>query len=123
MISAKEKRQARLRRKIRVRKRVHGTPQRPRLSVYKSLKHIYAQIIDDTQGKTLAAASSLDPELKTKLENISGKIEVARLVGQLVAQRALDKGIKKVVFDRGGFKYHGRVKAVADGAREAGLEF
>ncbi len=123
MISAKEKRQARLRRKIRVRKKVYGTPQRPRLSVYKSLKHIYAQIIDDTQGKTLAAASSLDPALKAKLEDISGKIEVARLVGQLVAQRALDKGIKKVVFDRGGFRYHGRVKAVADGAREAGLEF
>ena len=123
MISAKEKRLARLRRKKRVRKKVFGTPERPRLSVYRSLKHIYAQVIDDTNGITLVAASTLDPALREQLKGIKGKIEAARLVGKLVAERALEKGIKKVVFDRGGFKYHGRVKALADGAREAGLEF
>jgi large subunit ribosomal protein L18 len=123
MISAKEKRLARLRRKKRVRKKVFGTPERPRLSVYRSLKHIYAQVIDDTKGITLVAASTLDPALREQLKGIKGKIEAARLVGKLVAERALEKGIKKVVFDRGGFKYHGRVKALADGAREAGLEF
>ncbi len=123
MISAKEKRLARLRRKKRVRKKVFGTPERPRLSVYRSLKHIYAQVIDDTKGITLAAASTLDPALREQLKDIKGKVEAARLVGKLVAERALEKGIKKVVFDRGGFKYHGRVKALADGAREAGLEF
>ena len=123
MISAKEKRLARLRRKKRVRKKVFGTSERPRLSVYRSLKHIYAQVIDDTKGITLAAASTLDPALREQLKEIKGKIEAARLVGKLVAERALEKGIKKVVFDRGGFKYHGRVKALADGAREAGLEF
>jgi large subunit ribosomal protein L18 len=123
MMSPKEKRLARLRRKKRVRKKVFGTPERPRLSVYRSLKHIYAQVIDDTKGITLVAASTLDPALREQLKEIKGKIEAARLVGKLVAERALEKGIKKVVFDRGGFKYHGRVKALADGAREAGLEF
>ena len=123
MISAKEKRLARLRRKKRVRKKVFGTPERPRLSVYRSLKHIYVQVIDDTKGITLVAASTLDPALREQLKGIKGKMEAARLVGKLVAERALEKGIKKVVFDRGGFKYHGRVKALADGAREAGLEF
>jgi large subunit ribosomal protein L18 len=123
MMSPKEKRLARLRRKKRVRKKVFGTPERPRLSVYRSLKHIYAQVIDDTKGITLVAASTLDPALREQLKEIKGKVEAARLVGKLVAERALEKGIKKVVFDRGGFKYHGRVKALADGAREAGLEF
>ena len=123
MMSPKEKRLARLRRKKRVRKKVFGTPERPRLSVYRSLKHIYVQVIDDTKGITLVAASTLDPALREQLKGIKGKIEAARLVGKLVAERALEKGIKKVVFDRGGFKYHGRVKALADGAREAGLEF
>ncbi|MDL1970068.1 MAG: 50S ribosomal protein L18 [Candidatus Desulfofervidaceae bacterium] len=123
MISPKEKRLARLRRKRRVRKKVFGTSVRPRLSVFRSLKHIYAQIIDDTKGATLAAASTLDPELRDKVKEVKGKIAAAQLVGKLIARRALEKGIKQVVFDRNGFLYHGRIKAVADAAREAGLEF
>ena len=116
----------RLRRKKRVRKKVFGTPERPRLSVYRSLKHIYAQIIDDTRGHTLVAASSLSPEIRERWEELKkegGKTAVARAVGELIGKRALEAGIKKVVFDRGGFKYHGRVKALAEGARAAGLEF
>lgn len=112
----------RLRRKLRVRKKVKGTPERPRLCVYRSLRHMYAQIIDDTVGHTLAAASTLDKELRGRLQG-TGNIEAAKEVGRLVAKRALEKGIKKVVFDRNGFLYHGRVKAVAEAAREAGLEF
>ncbi|MCD6320169.1 MAG: 50S ribosomal protein L18 [Candidatus Desulfofervidaceae bacterium] len=123
MISPKEKRLARLRRKRRVRKKVFGTSVRPRLSVFRSLKHIYAQIIDDTKGATLVAASTLDPELRDKVKEVKGKIAAAQLVGKLIARRALEKGIKQVVFDRNGFLYHGRIKAVADAAREAGLEF
>ena len=122
MVKVKTPRQARIRRHLRVRKKVFGTPERPRLSVFRSLKHIYAQIIDDTRGITLAAASTLDPELRGQLDGLT-KTEKARLVGRLIAQRALAKGIRKVVFDRGGYKYHGRVKALADAAREAGLEF
>ncbi len=118
----RKKRQARLRRKLRIRKRVFGTPERPRLSVYRSLKHIYAQIIDDTRGHTLVAASTLDKEFKENGVK-SSTVEGARVVGQILAKRALAKGIKKVVFDRNGFKYHGRVKALAEGAREGGLEF
>jgi large subunit ribosomal protein L18 len=106
----------------RVRKKVFGTPERPRLAVYKSLKHIYAQIIDDTKGETLVSASTLDRELRDKLPELT-KTEEAREVGKLIAQRAIEKGIKKVVFDRGGFIYHGRIKALAEGAREGGLEF
>ena len=113
---------ARLRRKRRIRKRIKGTPERPRLSVFRSHKHIYAQIIDDSRGITLAASSTLAPEVK-KAELPGGKVAAARKVGQVVAQKALAKGIKKVVFDRNGFLYHGRVKALADGAREAGLDF
>lgn len=113
---------ARKRRHKRVRKRVFGTPERPRLNVYRSLKHIYAQVIDDTQGHTLVAASTLDRALDGKLNGLK-KTEQAKLVGALVAERALAKGVKKVVFDRGGYKYHGRVKALAEAAREAGLEF
>lgn len=113
---------ARLKRKRRIRTKVHGTPDRPRLTVYKSLKHIYAQIIDDTTGMTLAAASTLSPELKD-LEDVKGKVGAAEKVGQLVGKKALDKGVTKVVFDRNGFIYHGRIRAVADGARTAGLEF
>ncbi len=118
--------EARLRRKKRVRKKIFGTPERPRLSVYKSCKHIYAQIIDDTIGHTLVAASSLSPEIRERVEELKkegGKTAVARAVGELLAKRALEKGIKKVCFDRGGFKYHGRIKALADAAREVGLEF
>lgn len=123
MISPKGKRLARLRRKRRIRKRVFGTSVRPRFSVFRSLKHVYAQIIDDTQGITLVAASTLDPELRDKVKEVNGKIAAAQLVGKLIARRALEKGIKQVVFDRNGFLYHGRVKAVAEAAREAGLEF
>ncbi len=116
------KREARERRHRRVRKKVFGTPERPRLSVYGSLNHMYAQIIDDIKGHTLVAASTLDKELRGKYSH-GGNVEAAKLVGELIAKRAIQKGIRKVVFDRGGFKYHGRVKALADAAREAGLEF
>lgn len=122
----KLKEQARLRRKKRIRKKIFGTPERPRLCVYKSCKHIYGQIIDDTIGHTLVAASSLSPEIREKIEELKkggGKTEVAKAVGELIAKKALEKGITKVCFDRGGFKYHGRIKAFADAAREAGLEF
>ncbi len=114
--------EARLKRKRRIRTKVHGTPERPRLTVYKSLKHIYAQIIDDTTGRTLVAASTLSPEFKA-LGEVEGKVGAAEKVGQLVAKKALEKGVTKVVFDRNGFIYHGRIRAVADGARAAGLEF
>lgn len=101
-----------------MRGRVKGTPERPRLSVYRSNRYIYAQIINDVEGKTLVAASALDLEPVKRT-----KVEAAREVGRRIAQRALEAGIRKVAFDRGGFKYHGRVKALADGAREGGLEF
>jgi len=123
VISAKEKRLARLRRKRRIRKKIFGTSARVRLCAFKSLKHTYAQIIDDTQGSTLVTASTLDPVLREQIKDMKGKILAANEVGKLVAQRALEKGIKKVVFDRNGFPYHGRIKALAEGAREAGLEF
>jgi large subunit ribosomal protein L18 len=110
------------RRHARIRKRVEGTLDRPRLSVFRSNQHIYAQVIDDTAQHTLAAASTLDPELKTKLESGSNQ-EASAEVGKLVAQRALAKGIQTVVFDRGGNLYHGRVKSLAEAAREAGLDF
>ncbi|WP_456395712.1 50S ribosomal protein L18 [Desulfurobacterium sp.] len=106
----------------RVRKKVFGTPERPRFAVYKSLKHMYAQIIDDTKGHTLVAASTLDREIREKVKGLS-KTEAARIVGQVIAERAKAKGITAVVFDRGGFIYHGRIKAIAEGAREGGLEF
>ncbi|HCJ65869.1 MAG TPA: 50S ribosomal protein L18 [Elusimicrobia bacterium] len=109
-------------RKKRIRKKIHGTFKRPRLSVYRSLKYIYAQIIDDNLGKTLVGVSSLSKELKREL-NSGGKIGVAGLVGELVAKKALEKGIKEVVFDRGGRPYHGRIKSLAEGARKGGLEF
>jgi large subunit ribosomal protein L18 len=112
----------RQRRHKRVRKQISGTSTRPRLNVYRSLSQIYAQVIDDTKGHTLASASTLDSELKKKLKGLK-KTEQARLVGELVAERAKEKGIRQVVFDRGGYKYHGRVKALADAAREAGLVF
>lgn len=112
----------RLKRKRRVRGRIRGTPERPRLSVFRSLKHIYAQVIIDTEGKTLAHASTLSPELRETLKN-TGNVEAARKVGELIAKKCLDKGIDKVVFDRNGYKYHGRVKALAEGARAGGLQF
>jgi len=113
---------ARLRRHLRVRKKVHGSPPQPRLSVYRSLSHIYAQVIDDDAGRTLAAASDLEAAMRSQI-NGKRKAEVAKLVGELLAQRALEHGIREVVFDRGGYQYHGRVKALAAAAREAGLKF
>ncbi|MCW5932989.1 MAG: 50S ribosomal protein L18 [Fimbriimonadia bacterium] len=106
----------------RIRKTLSGSPARPRLCVYRSLNHIYAQVVDDLQGNTLAAASTQDKELKEQLKGTGNK-ESAAAVGKLVAQRALDKGITQVVFDRGGFLYHGRIAALAEAAREAGLKF
>lgn len=113
---------ARLRRHQRVRKHISGTPDRPRLAVYRSLRHIYVQIIDDTAGNTIVAASSLDPGLVEQLQGLN-KTESAKAVGKLAGQRAKDAGIDTIVFDRGGFPYHGRVKALAEGVREAGLKF
>ncbi len=113
---------ARKARHFRVRKKVSGAPGKPRLNVFRSLKHIYAQIIDDLSGNTLVAASSLDKEIKEKI-GTGGNIEAAKAIGLLIAGRAADKGIKKVVFDRGGYLYHGRVRALAEAAREGGLEF
>ena len=106
----------------RVRQKIYGTPERPRLNVYRSNNHIYAQIIDDTVGQTLVSASTLDKELKEKLSSTHDK-EAAKLVGELVGKRALDRDIVEVVFDRGGYIYHGRIKELAEGAREAGLKF
>ena len=112
----------RLKRKKRIRKNLMGTSERPRLCVFRSSKHIYAQIIDDTQGITLASASTMEPDVRTdqKFEN---KVVAANFIGKRIGERASEKGIKTVVFDRGGFMYHGRVKAVSEGAREAGLDF
>lgn len=111
---------ARVRRHLHIRKRLSGTPERPRLAVFRSLSHIYAQVIDDVEGRTLAAASDLDANLKGSK---STKTDAAKRVGALVAERAKNAGVAAVVFDRGGFHYHGRVKALADAAREAGLDF
>ena len=113
---------ARKRRHERVRKKVTGTADRPRLNVYRSLDNIYAQVIDDSTGSTLVSASTVDKELRGRLESLK-KSEQAKAVGQAIAERALAKGIKEVVFDRGGYPYHGRVKALADGSREGGLVF
>ncbi|AMA74411.1 MULTISPECIES: 50S ribosomal protein L18 [Aneurinibacillus] len=122
MISKQDKNKARKKRHLRVRKKVSGTAQAPRLNVYRSSKHMYAQLIDDVAGVTLASASTLDPELKDKITH-GGNQEAAAKVGELIAKRGLEKGIKEVVFDRGGYLYHGRVKTLADAAREAGLQF
>jgi large subunit ribosomal protein L18 len=113
----------RRRRHRRVRKKIFGTPQRPRLAVFRSSRHIYAQVIDDTIGHTLAAASDLEPAVRAQISDGMTKTDVARLVGRVVAERARAKGIETVVFDRGGFLYHGRVQALADAAREGGLKF
>ncbi|AEH46206.1 50S ribosomal protein L18 [Parageobacillus thermoglucosidasius] len=120
MITKVDRNAVRKRRHARVRKKIFGTAERPRLNVFRSNKHIYAQIIDDMKAVTLVSASTLDKEFDLAS---TGNIEAAKKVGELVAKRALEKGIKKVVFDRGGYLYHGRVKALADAAREAGLEF
>jgi large subunit ribosomal protein L18 len=119
----KSGREARLRRHRRVRRKIAGTPQRPRLCVFRSLKHIYAQLIDDRSGKCLLTVSSLSPEVRQRLEGTKGKSAVGTMVGKVVAEKAKASGIEAVAFDRGGYLYHGRVKALADGAREAGLKF
>jgi large subunit ribosomal protein L18 len=106
----------------RVRKKISGTAEKPRLNVFRSLENIYAQVIDDETGRTIVAASTLDNEIKSAVKS-GGNVEAAKLVGNLVGRRAIEKGISTVVFDRGGYKYHGRVAALADGAREAGLKF
>ncbi|AVQ97667.1 50S ribosomal protein L18 [Oceanobacillus sp. M65] len=120
MITKPDKNIVRKRRHARVRKNISGTEQRPRLNVYRSNKHIYAQLIDDNNGVTVASASTKDNELKVEA---TGNLDAAVKVGETIAKRAQDKGYKSVVFDRGGYLYHGRVKALADAAREAGLEF
>lgn len=108
----------------RLRSKISGTAARPRLAVYRSISHIYAQLIDDVEGSTIAAASSLENELKDKdKDKDSGKISISKVVGESIGRRAAEKGISEIVFDRGGYKYHGRIKAVAEGAREAGLKF
>ena len=117
-----DKKAARIKRKQRIRKKVDGTTERPRLSVFRSARHIYAQVIDDTCGRTLAAASSLEATVRG-LPPFESKVAMATHIGQLVAERAISQGIRKVVFDRSGFLYHGRIKAVSEGARKAGLDF
>ena len=123
MISIKDKREDRLKRKKRVRKKINGTPERPRLTVFKTAIHIYAQIIEDSVGRTLVAASTISKDLKSKTKGISGNTKGAILVGESIGKKGKKKRIKKVVFDRNGFLYHGRVKALADAARENGLKF
>ena len=122
MGTKKTRAEARIRRHIRVRKGISGTPERPRLNVYRSQAEIYAQVIDDEAGSTIASASTIDHDLRGKMAGMK-KSEQARIIGQAVAERAKAKGVEKVVFDRGGYRYIGRIKALADGAREGGLEF
>ncbi len=118
-----EKYLARLRRKRQIRKHINGTAERPRLAVRRSLNHIYAQLIDDQQNHSILAVSDLSAEIKSKIKKETTKTEKSILVGEMIAKKAIDKKIKNIVFDRGGFKYHGRIKALADAARTAGLEF
>ncbi|MBI3895428.1 MAG: 50S ribosomal protein L18 [Acidobacteria bacterium] len=120
MIQKPVRNEARKRIHLRIRKKVQGTPERPRLNIYRSLQHIYAQVIDDTRGCTLVAVSSVE---KGFPQGAGGNVAGAREIGKLIAQRALAKGIQKVAFDRGGYRYHGRIKALADAARESGLQF
>ena len=121
-MSTKTKQDIRQRLHDRIRKKIRGTPERPRLAVFRSQGHIYAQVVDDDAGRTLVAASSLDKDLRAKSRR-GGTVAAAKEVGTLIASRAREKGIAAVVFDRGGFQYHGRIKALADAAREAGLKF
>lgn len=122
MIKHKDRNEARQRRHLRIRRAVLGTSNRPRLSVFRSLAHIYAQVIDDRAGRTIVTASTLDPEVRERAGSVK-KAEAGKIVGQLIARRAKEKGIRHVVFDRGGYLYHGRVRSLAEGAREGGLEF
>jgi|SRR3990172_878860 len=119
----KKKSNSRLRSKTKIRKTVTGTAERPRLTVYRSLSNVYAQLIDDTTGKTLVSASSINKELIEEIKSTKGKIAKSKLVGSLIAKKAKEKNISTVVFDRNGYRYHGRVQAIADGAREGGLKF
>ena len=107
---------------VRMRKRISGTPERPRLCVHRSTRHIRAQVVDDASGRTIVSASSLDKDVRAQIKG-GGNIAASKVVGKVVAQRALEKGVEKVVFDRGGYQYHGRVQALAEAAREAGLKF
>jgi len=109
--------------KTRIRKKIHGTQKRPRLSVFRSLNHIYTQLVDDTEGKILSSASTLSKEIESDLKNAKSKVDKSKIVGTLIAKKATENNITSVVFDRGGYRYHGRVKAVAEGAREGGLKF
>lgn len=120
MFSKEDRQKSRVKRHLRVRKKIFGTPERPRLCVYRSEKNIYAQIVDDVDGKTIIAASSLDKDFGS---TVGSNKDAAKKVGSLVAKKAIEKGIKTVVFDRGGYIYHGRIKELAEGAREEGLDF
>ena len=124
-MKVKTKDDKRVRIHLRQRKRITGTPERPRLSIFRSVSHIYAQVIDDLSGKTLASASTTEPALKGAFakEVKGGNLKGAEAIGTTIAERSIEKGIKRVVFDRGGFLYHGRIRAIADAARKAGLEF
>lgn len=122
MINKVSKNSVRIRKHIRVRKKISGTAERPRLNVYRALSNIYTQIIDDTSGRTLVAASTLDKDIKEKIK-FGGNIDAAKMVGKSIGEKAIAAGITSVVFDRGGYIYHGRVKELADAAREAGLDF
>lgn len=122
MINKGDKEAGRARRHARIRRKLSGTPERPRLNVFRSDKHIYAQVIDDTTARTLVSASSAEKETKVQLVH-GNTVEAAQAIGKLVAERAVAQGIKAVVFDRGGYLYHGRIQALADAAREGGLEF
>ena len=121
MVQRKRERRERAHQRVRV--RVKGTAERPRLSIYKSVKYIYAQVIDDVRGHTLAQASSADADIRQRLTGVGSNKDAAKVVGEVVAERAREKGIEKVVFDRGGYIYHGNVKVLAEAAREKGLQF
>ncbi|MGC9322474.1 MAG: 50S ribosomal protein L18 [Kosmotogaceae bacterium] len=122
MFKHKDKKEQRRKRHLRVRSAISGTPERPRLAVFRSEKHIYAQLIDDSKGVTLVSASTLDKDVKGSIDK-SWNVDAAKKVGELLAKKAKDKGITNVVFDRGGFKFHGRIKSLAEGARAGGLQF
>ena len=122
MVNKKSRQEVRVKKHMRIRNRISGTAERPRLAVYRSNNHMYAQIIDDTVGNTLVSASTLQKDVKANLEK-TNNVEAAAYLGKVIAEKAIEKGIKDVVFDRGGFIYQGKIQALADAAREAGLEF
>lgn len=119
----KNNRERLLKKKTRIRKKISGTSECPRFTVYRSQKHIYAQIIDDVSGKTLVATSTLSKELKDEIAKVKSPVDICKMIGAAAAKKALEKNIREVIFDRNGYLYHGRVKAIADGAREGGLKF